>query len=308
VGLPTGLDRCIAHALVQVLQEEGDPTCSESSDGFRPQRSAHQAVGPAQASSRDGDTGVVDLDLEKVCDRVHHDVVLSRVRRRVQDRRVLTLTHRCLKAGVLTLEGRVEPTAEGTPPGGPLSPLLANLRLDELDTEREKRGHRFAREADEANLDVRSRPAGERVMARVRRCLEHTLRRTGHEAKSAVDRPWNRTCLGFTCTRRQSNRRQGRGKALQAFKAKVRERTGRTRGRTIRQIVPELRQRILGGRSSAAPTSAPHGATWTRGSGGGGGATTGSHGAGGAIGSGDNAAWAGRWPGTRSRQPTARGV
>jgi hypothetical protein len=140
-------------------------------------------------------------------------------------------------------------------------------------------------------------------MARVRRFLEHTLRLTVHEAKSAVDRPWNRTC-----TRRQSNRRQGRGKALQAFKAKVRERTGRTRGRTIRQIVQELRQRILGGRSSAAPTSVPHGATWTRGSGGGGGATTGSHGAGGAIGSGENAAWAGSWPGTRSSQPTARGV
>ena len=145
LGIPTVLDRFIEQALLQVLQEEWDPTFSESSYGFRPQRSAHQAVGQAQAYIRDGYTWVVDLDLEKFFDRVNHDVLLSRVRRRVQDRRVLTLIHRFLKAGVLTLEGRVEPTAEGTPPGGPLSPLLANLLLDELDKELEKRGHRFAR-------------------------------------------------------------------------------------------------------------------------------------------------------------------
>ena len=206
-------------------------------------------MGQAQAYSRDGDTWVVDLDLEPFVDRVNHDVWLSRLRRRVQDRRVLTLTHRFRKAGVLTLEGRGEPTAEGTPQGGPRSPLLANLLLDERDNELEKRGHRFARAADEANLDVRSRPAGERVMARVRRVLERTLRLQVQEAKRAVDRPWNRTCLGFTCTRRQSNRRQVSENALKAFHAKGRERTGRTRGRTMRQIVQELRQRILGGRA-----------------------------------------------------------
>ena len=249
LGIPTVLDRFIEQALLQVLQEEWDPTFSESSDGFRPQRSAHQAVGQAQAYMRAGDTWVVDIDLEKCFDRVNHDVLMSRVRRRVQDRRVLTLIHRFLKAGVLTLEGSVEPTAEGTPQGGPLSPLLANLLLDELDKELETRGHRFARSADDANIYVRSRQAGERVMASVRRVLERKLRLQVNEAKSAVDRPWNRTFLGFTFTRRQSNRRKVSDKALKAFKAKVRELTGRTRGRTIRQIATELRQLMRGWRA-----------------------------------------------------------
>jgi len=222
---------------------------------------------------------------------------------------VLTLIHRFLKAGVLTLEGRVEPMAEGTRHGGPLSPLLANLGLDELDKELEKRGHRFARDADEANIYVRSRQAGERVMASVRRFLERKLRLKVNEAKSAVDRPWNRTFLGFTVTRCQSNRRKVSEKALKVCRAKVRELTGRTRGRTIRQIVQELRQLILGGgRSSASPRSVPPCATWTSGSGGGCGATPGNNGAGGVIGSGENAAWAGSWPGPRPSQPTARGV
>jgi RNA-directed DNA polymerase len=249
LGIPSVLDRFIEQALLQVLQEEWDSTFSKSSYGFRPQRSAHQAVGQAQAYIRAGYTWVVDIDLEKFFDRVNHDVLLSRVRRRVQDRRVLTLIHRFLKAGVLTLEGSVEPTVEGTPQGGPLSPLLANLLLDELDKELEKRGHRFARYADDANIYVRSRSAGERVMASVRRFLERKLRLKVNEAKSAVDRPWNRTFLGFTFTRRPPNRRKVSEKALKAFKAKVRERTGRTRGRTIRQIVQELRQWMLGWRA-----------------------------------------------------------
>jgi RNA-directed DNA polymerase len=249
LGIPSVLDRCIEPALRQVLQEEWDPTCSESSDGFRPQRSAHQAVGQAQAYMRAGYTWVVDIDLEQFVDRVNHDGLMSRVRRRVEDRRVVILIHRFLKAGVLTLEGSVEPTGEGTPQGGPRSPLLANRLLDELDQELEKRGHRVARYADDANLDVRSRQAGERVRASVRRVLGGQLRLTVNETKSAVDRPWNRTFLGFTCTRRQSHRRQVSKKALKAFQAKVRELTGRTRGRTIRQIVQELRQLRLGGRA-----------------------------------------------------------
>jgi RNA-directed DNA polymerase len=206
-------------------------------------------VGQAQGDIRAGYTWVVDIDLEKVFDPVNHDVLMSRVRRRVQDRRVVTLIHRFLKAGVLTLEGRVEPTAAGTPPGGPRSPRRANLWLDELDTELEQRGHRFARDADEANIDGRSRQAGERVMASVTRVLKRTLRLKGKEAKSAVDRPWNRTVLGFTCTRRPPNRRQVSEKALKAFKAKGRAITGRTRGRTIRQIVQALRQLMLGWRA-----------------------------------------------------------
>ena len=160
LGIPTVLDRFIEQALVQVLQEEWDPTFSESSYGFRPKRSAHQAVGQAQAHIREGYTWVVDIDLEKFFDRVNHDVLMSRVRRRVKDRRVVSLIHRFLKAGVLTLEGSVEPTAEGTPQGGPLSPLLANLLLDELDKELAERGHRFARYADDANIYVQSRQAG----------------------------------------------------------------------------------------------------------------------------------------------------
>jgi len=249
LGIPTVLDRFIEQALLQVLQEEWDPTFSERSYGFRPQRSAHQAVEQAQAYMREGYTWVVDIDLEKFFDWVNHDVLMSRVRRRVKDRRVLTLIHRFLKAGVLTLEGSVEPTAEGTPQGGPLSPLLANLLLDEFDKELEKRGHRFARYADDANIYVRSRQAGERVMASVTRFLEHKLRLKVNEAKSAVDRPWNRTFLGFTFTRRRANRRRVSDKALKAFKAKVRAITSRTRGRTMRQIVTELRQLMLGWRA-----------------------------------------------------------
>jgi RNA-directed DNA polymerase len=249
LGIPIVLDRFIEQALLQVLQQEWDPTFSGQSYGFRPQRSAHQAVGQAQTYIRAGYTWVVDIDLEKFFDRVNHDVWLSRVRQRVKDRRVVTLIHRFLKAGVLTLEGSVEPTVEGTPQGGPLSPLLANLLLDELDKELEKRGHRFARYADDANIYVRSRQAGERVMASVTRFLECKLRLKVNEAKSAVDRPWNRTFLGFTFTKRPSNRRKVSEKALKAFKAKVRELTGRTRGRPIRQIVQELRQLMLGWRA-----------------------------------------------------------
>ena len=249
LGIPTVLDRFIEHALLQVRQEAWDPTFSERSSGVRPQRSAQQAVEQAQAYRREGDTWGVEIDLEKFFDWVNHDVWLSRVRRRVKDRRVLTLIHRFLKAGVLTLEGSVAPTAEGTPQGGPRSPRLANLRLDEFDKELEQRGHRFARDADEATIDVRSRQAGERVMARVTRFREHQLRLTVNAAKSAVDRPWNRTFLGFTCTRRRANRRRVSDKALKAFNAKVRALTSRTRGRTMRQIVTELRQLRLGWRA-----------------------------------------------------------
>jgi RNA-directed DNA polymerase len=156
LGLPTVRDRCLEPAMWQVRQEAWDATGSESRDGVRPQRRAHQAVGPAPADSRAGDTGVVDLDLEPGFDRVNHDVRMSRVCRRVKARRVVIVIPRFLKAGGLTLEGRVEPTVEGTPPGGPRSPLLANLRLDEFDQELEQRGHRFARDADDAHIDVRS--------------------------------------------------------------------------------------------------------------------------------------------------------
>lgn len=248
LGVPVVLDRFVEQALLQVLQAEWDPTFSDASFGFRPGRSAHQAVARAQGYIRKGYAWAVDIDLEKFFDRVNHDVLLSRVRARVQDRRVVTLIHRFLKAGVFTLEGGTEPTVEGTPQGGPLSPLLANVLLDELDKELEKRGHRFVRYADDGNIYVRSRRAGERVMASVTHFLERRLKLKVNETKSAVDRPWNRKFLGFTFTSSRPNRRKVSEKALLAFKAKVREMTGRTRGRTMRQIVRELRGFLLGWR------------------------------------------------------------
>jgi len=248
LGIPVVLDRFVEQALLQVLQADWDPTFSECSYGFRPGRSAHQAVSQAQSSIRDGYAWVVDLDLEKFFDRVNHDVLLSRVRMRVRDGRVVRLIHRFLKAGVFTLEGLVEPTVEGTPQGGPLSPLLANLLLDELDQELEKRGHRFVRYADDVNIYVRSRRAGERVMASVTRFLGRRLKLVVNATKSAVDRPSNRKFLGFTFTRGRVPRRKVSEKSVLAFKAKVRALTSRTRGRTIRRIVRELRRFILGWR------------------------------------------------------------
>ena len=257
LGVPVVLDRFIEQTMLQVLQADWDPTFSEGSYGFRPKRSAHQAVAQAQAYIRQGYTWVVDLDLEKFFDRVNHDVLMHRVRERVTDRRAVTLIHRFLKAGVFTLEGMVEPTGEGTPQGGPLSPLLANLLLDDLDRELEKRGHRFVRYADDGNIYVRSRQAGERVMASVTRFLHRRLRLQVNEAKSAVDRPWNRRFLGFTFTRTRPNRRKVSEKALKTFQAKVREVTSRTRGRTTRQIVAELRSTILGWRAYFGFTEVP---------------------------------------------------
>ena len=192
---------------------------------------------------------MVDSDREQLCDRVHHDVWMSRVRQRVQDRRGVRWIHRFRNAGVLTLEGSVEPTAAGTPPGGPRSPRRAPLRLDARDKELEKRGHRFVRSADEANISVRSQQAGERGMARVTRFRKRKRRLQVKAAKRAVDRPWNRTCLGGTCTTRQCNRGQVREQARKAFPAKVRARTGRPRGRTIRQSVAERRPLRLGWRA-----------------------------------------------------------
>jgi len=248
LGVPVVLDRFVEQALMQVLQGKWDATFSEASFGFRPRRSAHQAVARAQEYIREGYAWVVDLDLEKFFDRVNHDVLLSRVRARVRDPRVVRLIHRFLKAGVFTLEGVTEPTVEGTPQGSPLSPLLANLLLDDLDQELEQRGHRFVRYADDGNIYVRSQRSGERVMASVTRFLERKLKLKVNAAKSAVDRPWNRKFLGFTFTRGRVPRRKVSAKAVLAFKVRVRELTGRTRGRTIRQIVKELRIYILGWR------------------------------------------------------------
>ena len=245
LGIPTVLDRFLQQALLQVLQPEWDQTFSNGSYGFRPGRSAHQAIARAQAYLEEGYSWVVDLDLAKFFDRVNHDKVMSLVKERITDRRVLQRIDRSLKAGALTGDG-CEATTEGMPQGGPLSPLFANLRLDGFDKELERRGHRFVRYADDSNIYVKSARAGQRVLARVTRFLERRLKLTVNAAKSAVDRPWRRTFLGFTFTGRRPHRRQVSETALQALKQEVRQRTGRTRGVALRRLVHDLRQYLEG--------------------------------------------------------------
>src|SRR6476469_10122596 len=217
LGIPTVLDRLIQQAILQVLQDRWDPTFSEHSYGFRPGRDAHQAVAQAQRYIAAGYNVVVDLDLEKFFDRVNHDSLMARVAARVTDKRVLKLIRAFLKAGVME-GGLVSPVDEGTPQGGPLSPLLSNLVLDDLDTELARRGHRFCRYADDCNIYVRSRRAGDRVMASMSRFLTQKLRLTVNEAKSAVARPEERKFLGFSISNDGSERRIA-PKAPDKFKA-----------------------------------------------------------------------------------------
>jgi len=245
LGIPTVLDRFLQQALLQTLQPQWDPTFSEGSYGFRPGRSAHQAIARAQQYVAEGYDWVVDLDLEKFFDRVNHDKVMSLVKERVRDRRVLQLIDRYLKAGALTGDG-FEATVEGTPQGGPLSPLVANLLLDRFDKELERRGHRFVRYADDSNIYVKSARAGQRVLASVTRFLARRLRLTVNVAKSAVDRPWRRTFLGFTLTMRRPYRRRVSDKALKALKDEVRQRTCRTRGVSLPRVVHDLQQYLNG--------------------------------------------------------------
>jgi RNA-directed DNA polymerase len=244
LGVPTAVDRLIQQAFLQVLQPRWDRTFSECSFGFRPGRSAHQALRFAQKHLRRGYRWVVDMDLEKFFDRVNHDKLMSEVAKRVRDQRVLVLIRRFLKAGVLDHDALHE-TVEGTPQGGPLSPLLANLLLDELDLELARRGHRFVRYADDCNIYVRSQRAGMRVLESLTRFLSCKLKLKVNETKSAVGRPWERKFLGFSFSRRGFRLFLSEA-AVQRFKGKIREITGRTRGRSIRQVVQELRQYLIG--------------------------------------------------------------
>jgi len=244
LGVPIVIDRFIQQALLQVLQQDWDGTFSESSFGFRPKRSAHQAILQAQQYVREGYRWTVDMDLEKFFDSVNHDILMQRIKRRVADRTVLILINRILKADI-SIHGRREASRAGTPQGGPLSPLLANLLLDELDKTLEARGHHFVRYADDCNIYVKSQRAGERVLQSIRRYLDNTLKLTVNDAKSAVDRPWCRSFLGFTMSPKDK-RLKVSDKALKAFKQKVRSISGRTRGRTIYTIVAELRKYIQG--------------------------------------------------------------
>src|SRR5262244_3062385 len=226
LGVPSVVDRLIQQAVLQVLQKRWDPTFSEHSYGFRPGRCAHQAVAQAQRYIAEGYNIVIDLDLEKFFDRVNHDILMARVAERIADKRVLKLTRAFLNAGVME-DGLVRPVEEGTPQGDPLSPLLSNLVLNDLDKELEGRGHRFCRYADDCNIYVSSRRAGERVMASVSRFLTKTLRLKVNEAKSAVARPEERKFLGFSISNDGSERRIA-PKALDKFKTQVRDMTRRT--------------------------------------------------------------------------------
>jgi len=247
LGIPTALDRFIQQATLQVLQAAWDPTFSEHSHGFRPGRSAQGAVRSAQEYLAAGDRYVVDIDLEKFFDRVNHDILMGLVARRVHDRRILRLIRGFLTAGVLA-DGLVGSTDEGTPQGGPLSPLLSNLMLDVLDRELERRGHRFVRYADDCNIYVRSRRAGQRVMASLEQFLARHLKLRINAAKSAVDLPNRRKFLGFSFTAGKEPRRRIAPQALTRFKSRVRELTRRTRGASLAQSIEDLSRYLVGWR------------------------------------------------------------
>jgi RNA-directed DNA polymerase len=247
LGIPTVVDRFVQQAALQVLQERWDPTFSRYSYGFRPGRSAHQAVAQAQEYIQQGYDWVVDIDLEKFFDRVNHDVLMSRVAKRISDKRMLKLIRGLLNSGVME-NGLVGPTEEGTPQGGPLSPLLSNLLLDELDRELERRGHRFVRYADDCNIYVKSERAGQRVMEGVKRFLMKKLRLKVNESKSAVARPKDRKFLGFSFTSGEVVKRRIAPNAVLRFKGRIRELTWRTRGISIGQMIEELRRYMIGWR------------------------------------------------------------
>jgi RNA-directed DNA polymerase len=239
LGIPTVLDRFVQQAVMQVLQRRWDRTFSDHSYGFRPGRSAHQAVEQAQRYIAAGYRWVVDLDLEKFFDRVNHDKLMAKIAERVSDKRLLKLIRAFLRAGVME-GGLVSPVDEGTPQGGPLSPLLSNIVLDEFDRELERRGLRFARYADDSNIYVRSRRAGERVMESLRRFITKKLKLKVNQQKSAVARPWERKFLGFSFTTNREPKRRLAPKAVERFKERVRELTRRTRGVSIERMAEEL--------------------------------------------------------------------
>jgi RNA-directed DNA polymerase len=245
LGIPTVVDRVIQQAILQVLDPIYDPTFSEHSYGFRPRRRAHQAVEEAKRHIAEGYEWVVDLDLEKFFDRVNHDILMGRLARRIGDRRVLWIIRRYLQAGVM-VNGVVQERWEGTPQGGPLSPLLSNILLDELDKELERRGHRFCRYADDANVYVKSKRAGERVFASIEEFLNKRLKLRVNREKSAVARYHERGFLGFGFTSGKNLKIKLAEKSLEKFRERIREMTRRSRGVKLEQVIGDLREFLWG--------------------------------------------------------------
>jgi RNA-directed DNA polymerase len=248
LGIPTVLDRFVQQAVMQVLQRRWDSTFSDHSYGFRPGRSAHQAVAQAQRYIAEGYCWVVDLDLEKFFDRVNHDKLVGQIAKRVEDKRLLKLIRAFLNAGVME-NGLVSPSVEGTPQGGPLSPLLSNLVLDELDRELERRGHRYLRYADDCNIYVRSKRAGQRVMESITRFITQKLNLKVNETKSAVARPQERKFLGFSFSTGPEIKRIIAPKALERFKHRIRDTTRRAKGVSMETTIAELAPYLRGWRS-----------------------------------------------------------
>jgi len=241
LGIPTVLDRVIQQAVAQVLTRIWDHTFSEMSFGFRPKRSQHDAIRQYREYVRSGLRYVVDIDLSKFFDRVNHDRLMARLATRIKDKRVLKLIRNFLTSGVM-IGGLEQPTKEGTPQGGPLSPLLSNVVLDELDKELEKRGLRFVRYADDCVIFVRSKRAANRVMESISRFIEKKLRLKVNREKSAIGRPWERKYLGFCVTNSRKNPKiRIHWKSIKRFKERIREITARRRGRSLSQVIGELK-------------------------------------------------------------------
>ncbi|MEK3983879.1 group II intron reverse transcriptase/maturase [Paenibacillus sp. FSL K6-3166] len=245
LGIPTVTDRMIQQAIAQVLTPLFDPEFSDHSYGFRPGRRGHEAVRKAREFMKEGYRYVVDLDLEKFFDRVNHDRLMMKISAKVKDKKVLLLIRKYLQSGVME-NGLVKPTTEGTPQGGPLSPLLSNIVLDELDKELEKRGHRFVRYADDCNIYVKTPRAGERVKASINVFIETRLKLKVKQAKSAVDRPWRRKFLGFSFSHDKEPKVRIAKQSLQRAKTRIREITSRKKAMRMEERIQEINRYLMG--------------------------------------------------------------